>query len=180
MATLDRVRGAGDHLDCEVAATLEEVSADCLAGVHCVLIEPADVSAGLQPLQTLRGRAPDVAVVILTRVDDPELGFESLRRGAQDHLVKSRTDGDTLTRAVRFAVARQRLQAAQRRRATQDLELHDDVIQQLFAIGVAMQTTERRSADLPALAARISDHLSGLHRVLQQVRSTLIETDSGP
>ena len=65
-------------------------------------------------------------------------------------------------------------------RAAEDLELHDDVIQQLFAIGVAMQTTEQRAADQPGFADRITDHLDGLHRVLQQVRSTLIDTEPEP
>jgi len=181
LVTLDRVRDAGDHIDCEVAATLQEVSDDRLAGVDCVLIEPAGVdAAGLQALQALHDRDPDVPVVVLTRTQDPESGLESLRRGAQDYLVKSRTDADTLARAIRFAVVRQRLQAVQRRRAAEDLELHDDVIQQLFAIGVAMQTTERRSVDQPGIADRITDHLNGLHRVLRQVRSTLIDTETEP
>ena len=53
-------------------------------------------------------------------------------------------------------------------------------IQQLFAIGVAMQTTERRSVDQPGIADRIADHLNGLHRVLRQVRSTLSDTEPEP
>ena len=142
---------------------------------------PAGVDGtGLQALQALQARAPDVPVVVLTRIDDPETGLESLRRGAQDYLVKSRTDADTLARAIRFADVRQRLQAVQRRPAAEDLELHDDVIQQLFAIGVAMQTTEQRAADQPGFADRITDHLDGLHRVLQQARSTLIDTEPEP
>jgi DNA-binding NarL/FixJ family response regulator len=184
LVTLDRLRDAGDHIDCEIAATLQEVSDDRLAGVDCVLIEPAGVDAAglqaLQALQALHDRAPDVPVVVLTRTQDPETGLESLRRGAQDYLVKSRTDADTLARAIRFAVVRQRLQAVQRRRSAQDRELHDDVIQQLFAIGVAMQTTERRSVDQPGIADRIADHLNGLHRVLRQVRSTLGDTEPEP
>ena len=126
------------------------------------------------------GSAYHLPVVVLTRTQDPETGLESLRRGAQDYLVKSRTDADTLARAIRFAVVRQRLQAVQRRRSAQDRELHDDVIQQLFAIGVAMQATERRSVDQPGIADRIADHLNGLHRVLRQVRSTLIDTETEP
>ena len=174
----DLRRPAGNYIDCEITATLQEVSADRLACVDCVLIEPAGVDGtGLQALQALQARAPDVPVVVLTRIDDPETGLESLRRGAQDYLVKSRTDADTLARAIRFADVRQRLHAVQRRPAAEDLELHDDVIQQLFAIGVAMQTTEQRAADQPGFADRITDHLDGLHRVLQQARSTLIDTE---
>jgi DNA-binding NarL/FixJ family response regulator len=87
----DLRRPAGNYIDCEITATLQEVSADRLACVDCVLIEPAGVDGtGLQALQALQARAPDVPVVVLTRIDDPETGLESLRRGAQDYLVKSR------------------------------------------------------------------------------------------
>jgi len=174
--TLERLRDAGQSIDCDIGPTLREVSADRLARTHCVLIEPASDANGLQALETLRERAPDMPVVVLTRIEDPASAMESLRRGAQDHLVKAHADGHAITRAIRFAVVRQRLQSAQRRQAAHDLELHDDVIRRLFAIGMAMQTTQQRSAGEPDIAGRITDHLNGLHQVLQQVRSTLIQT----
>ena len=110
---------------------------------------------------------------MLTRIEDPDTATHSMRLGAQEHLVKTHADGHALSRAIRFAVVRQRLQDEQRHRSAHDLELHDDIIQHLFAIGLAMQTTQQRSAGEPRLANRINDHLNGLHHVIQLVRSTL-------
>jgi signal transduction histidine kinase len=55
-------------------------------------------------------------------------------------------------------------------RSTPGDDLHDQVIQQLFAIGLAMQSTQRREKS-PEQAIRISDHIDQLHDVLQQIRS---------
>ena len=173
--TLEKMRDTGESVDFQVAATLQEVSVDRLAGIDCVLIEPGRPDATCHALQTLRACAPELPVVVLTRMEDVDTAARSLRLGAQEHLVKTHADGHALARAVRFAIVRQRLQAARRRQTEHDLELHDDVIQQLFAIALAMQTTQQRSESEPDLANRINDHLNGLHEVLQLVRSTIID-----
>ena len=51
----------------------------------------------------------------------------------------------------------------------------DDIIQQLFAIGVAMRVTERRCKDHPEIAARIVDHMADLQRIVKELRSTTPE-----
>ncbi len=173
--TLEKLRDAGDSVDCQVATTFQEVSVDRLDGIQCVLIEPGGPDATRRALQTLRARAPELPVVVLTRIEEPDTAARSLRLGAQEYLVKTHADGHAMSRAIRFAVVRERLQAARRRQTEHDLELHDDVIQALFAIGLAMQTTLQRAASEPALAARINDHVNGLHEVLQLVRSTIID-----
>lgn len=48
-------------------------------------------------------------------------------------------------------------------------DCHDQVIQQLFAIGLAMQSTHRKETS-PEQALRISDHIDQLHDVLEQLR----------
>ena len=150
--TLEKLSDAGGGVDCQVVTTLQEASGDRLAGIHCVLIEPGSPDATGHALRTLRARAPEMPVVVLTRIEDPDTAAHSLRLGAQEHLIKTHADGPTLSRAIRFAVVRQRLQDEQRRQSTNDLELHDDIIQHLFAIGLAMQTTQQRSAGEPRLA----------------------------
>ncbi|EFV13922.1 GAF domain-containing protein [Segniliparus rugosus] len=61
---------------------------------------------------------------------------------------------------------------ADRERIARDL--HDHVIQRLFAIGLGMQST-RRMAELPALADRLDDHIDKLHEVIQDIRATIFE-----
>ena len=101
-----------------------------------MLIEPGSPDATGHALRTLRARAPEVPVVVLTRIEDPDTATRSMRLGAQEHLVKTHADGHALSRAIRFAVVRQRLQDEQRHRSAHDLELHDDIIQHLVAIAL--------------------------------------------
>jgi len=41
----------------------------------------------------------------------------------------------------------------------------------LFAVGLAMQITQRRSNDQPELADRITAHLNDLQYIIKQIRS---------
>jgi two-component system cell cycle sensor histidine kinase/response regulator CckA len=71
---------------------------------------------GLDTLIRMQSTAPGVPVVVLTGVDDEALAFKAVREGAQDYLVKGRTDGDLLVRSMRYARERQRsVEALQRR-----------------------------------------------------------------
>ena len=58
-----------------------------------------------------RGRA-DIAVLVLTGLDDERRGIEAVGAGAQDYLVKGQVDGTACARAVRYAVERRRADEA--------------------------------------------------------------------
>jgi response regulator RpfG family c-di-GMP phosphodiesterase len=64
----------------------------------------------LKTLDRVRVRAPEIPIVILTGIEDENLGLEALKKGAQDYLVKDRVDAPLLMRAVRYAVERHRIQ----------------------------------------------------------------------
>lgn len=170
---------SGGRIDCDIAATLREVSADRLADVDCAVIDLGLPDAsGLQALRRLRELAPTLPIVVLTGLDDGATGLSALRSGAQDYLVKQHADGYAISRAIRFAVERKRLQLTLDHQALHDLDLHDDVIQRLFALGLAMQTTRRSSMEQPAVAGRIGDHMNDLQQVVQKIRSTLEDRTS--
>lgn len=58
-------------------------------------------------------------------------------------------------------------------------DLHDQVIQRLFAIGLGLQSTHKREPD-PRLAGRLADHMDQLHAVIEQLRSAIVELRTGP
>ena len=66
-------------------------------------------SQGLDTLARVRAQAPGVPLVVLTGIDDGALGARSVQAGAQDYLVKGRSDSMLLERTIRYAVARHRL-----------------------------------------------------------------------
>jgi len=73
---------------------------------------------GLDTFTRLYSAHSDVAVVVLTGLDDEELSSAALREGAQDYIVKGQTDEDMLLRSIRYAVQRKRGEEAIRRSET--------------------------------------------------------------
>jgi len=79
-------------------------------------------SYGLASLDTLQTKVPGVPIVVLTNTNDDALAVEAVRRGAQDYLVKRQVTQELLVRSLRYAVERQRIEAALRE-ANESLEL---------------------------------------------------------
>ncbi|MDO8578159.1 MAG: response regulator [Dehalococcoidales bacterium] len=50
--------------------------------------------------------APVLPIIILTGLDDDTFAVSTVRRGAQDYLVKGKIDANTLVRTIRYAIAR--------------------------------------------------------------------------
>ena len=48
-------------------------------------------------------------VIILTNVDDKDLGLEMIKHGAQDYLIKNQVNGELLTHVIRYAIERKKL-----------------------------------------------------------------------
>ena len=73
----------------------------------CVLMDLGLPDAeGLTGMRRLLDLAPAVPVVVLTGVDDDEVGLDAVKEGAQDYLVKARSDGPLIARAIRYAIER--------------------------------------------------------------------------
>lgn len=80
-------------------------------GVDIVLLDLGlPDSQGLETFMELSARAPAVPVVILTAAADDVLATAALRAGAQDYLVKGQIDSRALSRAIRYAIERKRLE----------------------------------------------------------------------
>ena len=65
-------------------------------------------SRGFATFQKVNQSAPRIPVIMLTGLDDQPLAEQAMRAGAQDYLVKGRVDGDLLSRAIRYAIGRER------------------------------------------------------------------------
>jgi diguanylate cyclase (GGDEF)-like protein len=74
-------------------------------------------SRTLTSIQELALAAPRTAIIVLAGVDDEVLAIEACRQGAQDYLVKSRSNPMLLSRAIRYAVARKGYEAVLTQRA---------------------------------------------------------------
>lgn len=99
------------------APTLADAVGQMQAGLFDVVLLDLSLpdSYGLETVKKILDAAPHkAAVVVLSGLDDEELALEAVKQGAQDYLVKGRSDGDVLRRAIRYAIERQRIEEAMR------------------------------------------------------------------
>ncbi|MEC7946675.1 MAG: ATP-binding protein [Myxococcota bacterium] len=99
------------QLDLRVATTLAGAVAQVEASRPALVVldlERPD-ARGLDDLGTLLQVQPDLAILLVTGVEDARLADEAVSRGAQDCLVRAHLNPDMLGRVARHAIERQRL-----------------------------------------------------------------------
>ena len=152
-------------------------------------------SSGIDGVRRLRAAAPEVPVVVLSGLADKQVALEAVQAGAQDYLNKNDVDGETLARAMRYAVERQRAERRLARLALTDpltglpnRVLFADRLEQAIARAARSQTRGRKAPrlilmfmDLDGFKA-VNDqmgHLAGdqvlvevARRMLEQVRGS--------
>jgi signal transduction histidine kinase len=111
------LRGAHDPaFALHVVETLQEglalLRAEKFAAVLLDLSLPD--AQGVTTVQAVHAAAPDTAVVVLTGLDDEDVGLSTMIQGAQDYLVKARLAPDSLVRSLKFAMERTRYERAAR------------------------------------------------------------------
>lgn len=79
-------------------------------------------SSGLETVREILSVHPDVPIIVLTGVDDERIGVDAVRMGAQDYLVKGKTDGGLISRAIHYAIERKRMEV-ELRKARDELEI---------------------------------------------------------
>jgi signal transduction histidine kinase len=85
--------------------------------------------------------------------------------------------GLALQHAESMAAARALEVLGDRDRIARDL--HDHVIQRLFAIGLSMQAT-LMAAPAPPVSTRLTEHIDQLHEVIQDIRNTIFDLHADP
>jgi signal transduction histidine kinase len=145
-----------------------------LPGIEVVLLDLIlPDSEGLETFLRVQNRAPDVAVVVLTGLDDEALAVETVQRGAQDYLVKGRVDDRILVRSLRYALERKKSQY-ELKRARDDLEKRvADRTAELVASNEHLQKEiwERKRAEAAVLESnrQLADALEKLRETQEHV-----------
>src|SRR3954468_16052455 len=89
-------------------------------GADCVLLDLSlPDAAGLEGLEQLATTFPVLPIVVLTNTDEESTALAAVAHGAEDFLAKSRADGPTILRAVRYARGRKSAEAELRRAGAQ-------------------------------------------------------------
>jgi diguanylate cyclase (GGDEF)-like protein len=137
------------HAQCLQDATRELLD----RGASCVLLDlPATDRDRLDGLTHMHTAAPDVPIIVLADQASEAAGLQSVKAGAQDHLLKSELDPALLGRAVRYAIERKRSEVELAHQA-----LHDPLTglpnRALFLdrLSVAMDRCRRASTSVAVL-----------------------------
>jgi diguanylate cyclase (GGDEF)-like protein len=72
---------------------------------------------GIDTLKALRDAALEIPIVVLTGIQNEETATQALQHGAQDYLVKGPDQGNPLSRSIRYAIERKRMELRVRRLA---------------------------------------------------------------
>ncbi len=67
---------------------------------------------GLEGFERLQRCAPQIPIILLTGFNDEARALEALQRGAEDYLIKGKTDAPLLERSMRYAIERKRNESA--------------------------------------------------------------------
>jgi diguanylate cyclase (GGDEF)-like protein len=85
-------------------------------------------SQGMETVERMVTAAPEIPIVVLTGINDPELGVEAVQRGAQDYLPKGHFDSHLMIRAIRYAIERHRIKE-ELHRSNEELSLLYSVVE---------------------------------------------------
>ncbi len=79
---------------------------------------------GLNGLARLQQSAPQLPIILLTSFNDESRALEALQHGAEDYLIKGKTDAPLLERSMRYASGSRSRQPRQRRISRHDFARH--------------------------------------------------------
>jgi len=120
---------AQEHIELDLVTTFK----DALAHVHdngydAILLDLSlPDSHGIDTLLHMEAEASETAIVVLTGLNDENVGIEAVQMGAQDYLPKGDVDSRLLLRSIRYAIERHRTETALRRSEKEYRSLIDDV-----------------------------------------------------
>lgn len=128
----------------------ELASSDPLAGCDLILLDlHLSDSEGLDTLRSCVEFRPGTPVIVLTGLESESIGINAVRSGAQDYLVKDDINPTVLSRAMTYAVERDRL-SSNLRQAHDERHVLDAAIAQL---GQGMVLVDGQLSGLPVIFA---------------------------
>jgi DNA-binding response OmpR family regulator len=94
-------------------------------------------STGMETLNAILKEKKDAVVIVLTGLQDEELGMKTVQSGAQDFLVKGQFDGKVFNSSIRYAFerAQTRRELSQSAENISKLEFRFDIVQRLNKTG---------------------------------------------
>jgi signal transduction histidine kinase len=155
---LVEAKGGTFNMECadRLSTGLERLAA---GGIDVVLLDLSlPDGQGLDTFVRAHAQASGVPIVVLTGLDDEALAVQAVQKGAQDYLVKGHADGYSLTRAIRYAIERQRTEEALKEYSERLEEMVEERTKELREAQEQLICAERLAA-VGQLAASVGHEL---------------------
>jgi len=97
-----------EQFNVETASTLAE-TINCLSkGNYDIVLLDLNLpdSNGINTVEKAQDKNSNASIIVLTGLDDDEMGLEAIRKGADDYLVKGRSPEHMLVRTIRHSLER--------------------------------------------------------------------------
>lgn len=162
------IRGAVWGAEIDTVERLGQITAEN-AAVDCAILDLSLPDAsGLEALIALRAISSDLPIIVLSGLEDLDLAVAALRDGADDYLIKNSVDGETLRRAIRYAIERRRLRKALMTEAAATTVATAQVLTATAALEGALRAADATGADGHGRTAP-ADPATGTHEVSVRV-----------
>lgn len=180
---------AGDAFELTWAKDLD--SACRMASVELIDAIVLDLnlpdSNGFETFAKIRSEFPDLPVLVLTGLEDDQLGLKAIQQGAQDYLSKADVNGAKVARSLRYAVERHRsrvrefrtMRAAPRGRAIGFLGVKGGVGATTVAlnVGALLAKNTNRSVIAAELRGDYGSFATHLHETPAHTLASLLDVD---
>lgn len=115
---------------------------------------------GLDTITVVYDKAPQIPIVVLTGIKDNLIALDSVKRGAQDYLSKEIINEDNLSRVIRYAIERNRIQNESKAREDKYTELFEKSNDAIFILDLDSNILDVNGRALTILGYKKSELLS--------------------
>jgi PAS domain S-box-containing protein len=108
----------------------------------CILLDlNLPDSEGICTFKSVQTLIPEIPIVILTVIDDNEIALEALKYGAQDYLIKGDSTLELISRSIRYAIERKKLENALKESEKKYREITETILEGLWLTDSEGKTT---------------------------------------
>ena len=110
-------------------------------------------SSDIETLEIIRENDPDIPIVVLTIINNEEIGLAAIQSGAQDFLAKEQLGNKSLEKSIKFAIERKKLEQKIR-----DSENLFEITFELASVGMAHSSMEGKCLKVNHKCCEISGY----------------------